>query len=75
MTTPIVVPENAGAVVRRRARIVRYGAWQFRDFVMERGAGLFVIGIVLGYLTVAPMLPSMHRKISMLPPNPKSGVA
>ena len=35
---------------------------------MERGAGLFVIGVVLGYLTVAPMFQPLHRNISMLPP-------
>ena len=35
---------------------------------MERGAGLLVIGLVLGYLTVAPMLPSLHHNVAMLPP-------
>jgi hypothetical protein len=68
MTTPIVVPAKAGAVVRPRARLLRYGVWQLRDFAMERGAGLFVIGIVLGYLTVAPMMVTLHRNIATLPP-------
>ena len=51
-----------------RGRVGRYALWQLRDFLMERGLPIFIIGGLLGYLTVAPMLPALHRNMASLPP-------
>jgi len=39
-----------------------------RDFLMDRGISLLIIGSLLGYLTLAPMLPALHRNLATLPP-------
>lgn len=66
MATPTEPSTTAPA--SRRARVVRYGVWQLRDFLVERGIPILIIGSLLGYLTVAPMLPSLHRNLATLPP-------
>ncbi|HWL39675.1 MAG TPA: hypothetical protein VNO75_05500 [Gemmatimonadaceae bacterium] len=38
-----------------RARLARYSVWQFRDFVMEKGIAIVLIGICLGYLQLLPL--------------------
>ena len=68
MTTPITTSNRAGDAPPRRARIVRYGVWQLRDFLLDRGISLLIIGSLLGYLTLAPMLPALHRNLATLPP-------
>ena len=65
MTHPVAVKERPSP---SRARIMRYGVWQMRDFLVERGLPIVIIGSLLGYLTLAPMLPALHRNIAMLPP-------
>jgi hypothetical protein len=52
----------------RRARVLRYGLWQLRDFLVDRGVPILIIGSLLGYLTLSPMLPALHRNIATLPP-------
>lgn len=69
MTLPVVVSEGTKAAMpARRARVARYGVWQLRDFLVERGVSILLIGGLLGYFTIAPMLPALHRNIQMLPP-------
>lgn len=69
MTDPIQALERSQAwSPPRRARVLRYGVWQLRDFLVERGLPILIIGGLLGYLTLAPMLPALHRNIAMLPP-------
>ena len=51
-----------------RGRVGVYGLWQFRDYLIDRGLPIFLIGTLLGYLTVAPMLPALHRNLASLPP-------
>jgi hypothetical protein len=38
-----------------RARLAKYSLWQFRDFVMEKGIAIVLIGICLGYLQLLPL--------------------
>jgi hypothetical protein len=38
-----------------RGRLGRYSAWQFRDFVIDRGIAVLIIGLLLGYLAIEPM--------------------
>ncbi|CAN5130768.1 hypothetical protein BH09GEM1_BH09GEM1_13610 [soil metagenome] len=56
------------AARRKHARVARYGQWQLRDFFFDRGLPLVLIGGLLGFLTVAPMLPALHRNLETLPP-------
>jgi ABC-type polysaccharide/polyol phosphate export permease len=38
-----------------RGRLGRYSAWQIRDFLIDRGIAVLVIGVLLGYLAIEPM--------------------
>lgn len=35
-------------------RMARYSLWQFRDFVVERGIAIVLIGLMLGYVLIEP---------------------
>lgn len=52
----------------RRARMLRYGVWQARDFLFERALGLLAIGGVFGYLNASERMAALHRSIATLPP-------
>ncbi len=39
--------------------LARYSPWQFRDFVMERGIAIAIIGMLWGYLLVEPLRRTM----------------
>jgi hypothetical protein len=38
-----------------RGRLGRYALWQFRDFVLERGIAITLIGLMLGYVLIEPL--------------------
>jgi len=38
-----------------RGRLAKYSLWQFRDFVLERGIAIVLIGFLWGYVTFEPM--------------------
>ncbi len=38
-----------------RGRLAKYSLWQFRDFVLERGIAILLIGFLWGYVTFEPM--------------------
>jgi hypothetical protein len=38
-----------------RARLRRYSLWQFRDFWLERGIGILIIGFLWGYALIEPL--------------------
>lgn len=38
-----------------RGRLGRYSLWQFRDFAIDKGIAILIIGSLLGYLAVEPM--------------------
>ena len=56
-----------------RARLGRYSLWQFRDFWLERGIGILIIGFLWGYVLVAPMRGSMGTQLSA-PNSPLIGI-
>jgi hypothetical protein len=68
MTAPKATSDRVSQGAPTRARVVRYGVWQMRDFLLDRGISLLIIGSLLGYLTLAPMLPALHRNLTTLPP-------
>ena len=42
-----------------RGRLARYSLWQFRDFVMDRGIGIVIIGFLWGYVMFEPVRRAM----------------
>ena len=52
------------------ARLARYSSWQFRDFIMERGIAIVIIGMLWGYLLVEPMRRAMGSAFAAGPSSP-----
>ena len=42
-----------------RGRLARYSLWQFRDFVMDRGIAILIIGLLWGYVLLEPLRRTM----------------
>ena len=42
-----------------RGRLARYSVWQFRDFAVDRGIGILIIGFLWGYVLIEPLRRSM----------------
>jgi len=42
-----------------RGRLGRYSLWQVRDFFVERGIAIFIIGFLWGYVLIAPLRAAM----------------
>jgi hypothetical protein len=53
-----------------RGRLGRYSLWQFRDFVLERGIAILIIGLLWGYTLVEPIRRAMGPAFSMKPSSP-----
>lgn len=53
-----------------RGRLGRYSLWQFRDFALERGIAILIIGWLWGYVLVAPFRQAMGTKFVMSPTSP-----
>jgi hypothetical protein len=41
--------------VTNRGRLAKYSLWQFRDFVIDRGIAIVIIGFLWGYVTFEPV--------------------
>ncbi len=61
-------PGAASTRPARRARLARYGFWQLRDYLLDRGGPTFIIAVLLGYLTVAPLLTGLHTNLAHVSP-------
>lgn len=53
-----------------RGRLGRYSLWQFRDFALERGVAILIIGLLWGYVLVAPLRQTMGKALSLNPTSP-----
>jgi hypothetical protein len=69
----IATTRNAPAVARR-ARLARYGLWQLRDYLMDRGAPTFIVAILFGYFTLSPMLIAARLRSGVRGPLPSNAV-
>jgi hypothetical protein len=49
---------------RRRARLAAYGLWQLRDYVVDRGTSTCIVSVLLGYLTLAPLMEQRQFQLS-----------
>ncbi|MEO8336613.1 MAG: hypothetical protein ABI664_16650 [bacterium] len=50
------------------AHIVRYGAWQLRDYLKNRGFPTIVVAVMGAYLTLVPILANFRKQMQILPP-------
>ena len=50
-----------------QARVGRYGVWQLRDYMMDRGLPTLLVCVLFGYLTLAPMLIGFRHQMDVLP--------
>jgi hypothetical protein len=53
-----------------RGGLARYSPWQFRDFIMERGIAIVIIGMLWGYLAIEPMRRAMGAAFGSTPYSP-----
>jgi hypothetical protein len=53
-----------------RARLARYSLWQFRDFAIDRGIAIMIIGLLWGYTLIAPMHAAMGTAFDVGPRSP-----
>ena len=53
-----------------RARLARYSLWQFRDFAIDRGIAIMIIGLLWGYTLIAPMRAAMGAAFDIGPRSP-----
>jgi hypothetical protein len=52
------------------ANLARYSLWQFRDFIMERGIAIVIIGMLWGYLLVEPLRRTLGSAMAVDPRSP-----
>ena len=59
-----------------KGRLGRYSIWQFRDFFMQHGIGIAIIGLLWGYTLLAPLRAAMGSQtpIPMTPGSPFFGL-
>jgi hypothetical protein len=53
-----------------RGRLPSYSLWQFRDFVMDRGIAIVIIGMLWGYVLIEPMRRTMGAAFAVGPLSP-----
>ena len=53
-----------------RARLARYSLWQFRDFAIDRGIAIMIIGLLWGYTLIEPMRRAMGAAFDIGPASP-----
>ena len=51
-------------------KLARYSLWQFRDFVMDRGIAIVIIGMLWGYVLIEPMRRTMGAAFAVGPLSP-----
>jgi hypothetical protein len=54
----------------KRGRLGKYSLWQFRDFALDRGIAILIIGFLWGYTLVEPLRRAMGSSFSMGPSSP-----
>jgi len=54
----------------KRGRLGKYSLWQFRDFAIDRGIAILIIGLLWGYTLVEPLRRAMGSAFSMGPSSP-----
>lgn len=50
--------------MNRALSLARYSPWQFRDFVVDRGAAILIIGFLWGFVLIAPTRIAMEAELA-----------
>ena len=53
-----------------RGRLARYSLWQFRDFAIDRGIAIVIIGLLWGYTLIEPLRRAMGAAFAIGPGSP-----
>lgn len=53
-----------------RGKLARYSLWQFRDFVIERGIAILIIGFLWSYTLIEPLRRTMGAAFAIGPASP-----
>jgi hypothetical protein len=53
-----------------RGRLATYSLWQFRDFILERGIAIAIIGFLWGYTLIEPLRRAMGEAFMIGPLSP-----
>lgn len=56
-----------------KGRLGKYSLWQFRDFFMQHGIGIAIIGLLWGYTLLTPLRAAMNPQ-SPIPMGPSSPI-
>jgi hypothetical protein len=48
-----------------RGRLGKYSLWQFRDFVVERGIAILIVGFLWGYALIAPFRAATGAQLTL----------
>jgi hypothetical protein len=54
----------------KRGRLGKYSLWQFRDFAVERGVAILIIGFLWGYVLIAPFRATSGPQVTLNPSSP-----
>ena len=57
-----------------RGRLARYSLWQFRDFFVQHGIGIAIIGLLWGYTLLTPLRAALSAQNQVIPTGPGSTV-
>jgi hypothetical protein len=49
--------------VSRASSLARYSLWQLRDFALERGVAILIIGFLWGYVLIEPMRRALGQQV------------
>jgi len=53
-----------------RGRLGKYALWQFRDFAIDRGVAILIVGFLWGYVLVAPFRGAAGGQLKLGPSSP-----
>jgi hypothetical protein len=51
----------------RRSRVGRYGLWQMRDYLLERGFPTFLVNLLFGWIFMSPLISAAKRSMANMP--------
>ena len=57
-----------------KGRLAKYSLWQFRDFFMQHGIGIAIIGVLWGYTLLAPLRAALQAGSTTAPTGPGSPI-
>ena len=53
-----------------KGRLAKYSLWQFRDFFFNHGIGIAIIGLLWGWVLIAPLRQAIGNQLGAVPATP-----